>query len=487
MPGLPAGVDSVTFEDLRERYEAGHVVVFAGAGVSVAAGLPTWKRLGELLVERMRALGKPDADVAEAEGLVARGELISGLSAARLSLRREFDLAVARHLDDTGKDPPELAQAIAGLKPKLAGVVTTNLDHFVEDALGSGWRAILKPVDDLVQRTRYVFKAHGTLEDAETWVFVRDEYDQVMFGSTKWLALFDALYRARTLLFVGASLTDDDFGLTLGRIRALAGRNAPKHYAILPGPIGSLRREQLANAGIRLLVYENQSGSHREAVDVLRELAGGAGGAGQVAGVGPAAAATPGPGQGVHPGPAAATPGLGQVASPKATPGFAATPAPGRGPTAGTGQVNVYISAAEADKRFRERLVEQLSPLEKAGLVRVSHAGQVRPGDDRKKTMGAMLSRAQIVLPLLSSDYTASAEQELELASALTRADSGQAIVIPVLARPCLWQMALRGRDLQPLPASGKPLSTSSSLDDALVEVVLGVQDVAAGLQKKAP
>ncbi len=483
MPGLPAGVDSVTFEDLRERYEAGHVVVFAGAGVSVAAGLPTWKRLGELLVERMRALGKPDADVAEAEGLVARGELISGLSAARLSLRREFDLAVARHLDDTGKDPPELAQAIAGLKPKLAGVVTTNLDHFVEDALGSGWRAILKPVDDLVQRTRYVFKAHGTLEDAETWVFVRDEYDQVMFGSTKWLALFDALYRARTLLFVGASLTDDDFGLTLGRIRALAGRNAPKHYAILPGPIGSLRREQLEKAGIRLLVYENQSGSHREAVDVLRELAGGAG-----PGAGVGVGATPGSGQVVNQGPGVApTPNLGQRATPKATPALAATPAPARGPTAVTGRVNVYISAAEADKRFRERLVEQLSPLEKAGLVRVSHAGQVRPGEDRKKTMGAMLSRAQIVLPLLSSDYTASAEQELELASALTRADSGQAIVIPVLARPCLWQMALRGRDLQPLPASGKPLSTSSSLDDALVEVVLGVQDVAAGLQKKAP
>lgn len=472
MPGLPAGVDRVTFEDLRERYEAGHVVVFAGAGVSVAAGLPTWKRLGELLVERMRALGKPDADVAEAEGLVARGELIGGLSAARLSLGREFDLAVARHLDDAGKDPPALAHAIAGLKPKLAGVVTTNLDHFVEDALGSGWRAIVKPVDDLVQRTKYVFKAHGTLGDAETWVFVRSEYDQVMFGSTKWLALFDALYRARTLLFVGASLTDDDFGLTLGRIRALAGRNAPKHYAILPGPIGSLRRDQLEKAGIRPLVYENQSGSHQEAVEVLRELAGGAV---QASGAGVAAAPA-----------VAATPGLGQMAPPKATPGLAAAPAPARAPTAATGQVNLYISAAAADERFLKRLVEQLKPLEDAKLVRVSHAGQVRPGEDRRKTMGAMLSRAQIVLPLLSSDYTASAEQEQELASALTRADSGEAVVIPVLARPCLWQMALRGRDLQPLPASGKPLSTSASLDDALLEVVVGVQGEATRLQKKA-
>ena len=182
----------------------------------------------------------------------------------------------------------------------------------------------------------------------------------------------------------------------------------------------------------------------------------------------------------------AATPGLGQMAPPKATPGLAAAPAPARAPTAATGQVNLYISAAAADERFLKRLVEQLKPLEDAKLVRVSHAGQVRPGEDRRKTMGAMLSRAQIVLPLLSSDYTASAEQEQELASALTRADSGEAVVIPVLARPCLWQMALRGRDLQPLPASGKPLSTSASLDDALLEVVVGVQGEATRLQKKA-
>ncbi len=476
MPGLPAGVDRVIFDDLKERYEAGQLVVFAGAGVSAAAGLPMWKRLGELLVERMRALGKPAADVTEAEGFVAKGDLIAGLSAARLSLSREFDIAVARHLDDTGKDPPEVAHAIAALAPKLAGVVTTNLDHFVEDALGRGWRAITKPVDDLVTRTRFVFKAHGTLEDPETWVFVRDEYDHVMFGSTKWLALFDALYRARTLLFVGASLTDDDFGITLGRIRALAGRNAPKHYAILPGPIGPARRDQLERAGIRLMVYENQSGNHREVVDILRALAG-------TSSVQPTPV-TPPANRPPANRPSANSPPAMPAASAPSTPG----PASALAGTV-TGPVHIYISAAAADAAFLEKLVSQLVPLERAGLVRVSHAGRphVNAGDHAKQVTGALLSRARILLPLLSADYSSSPDHEQELSAALKRWDAGTAVVIPILVRPHLWDVVLDGRDIGVLPANKKPLSTWSNIDAALAEVVGSVKDVATRLQKKGP
>jgi hypothetical protein len=455
------GVDEVVFEDLKKQYDARNVVVFAGAGVSAGAGLPTWKRLADGLVERMRQTNKPAEAIAEAEDFIRQGNLVHAMSAARSALRIEFDRELERRLDDETHDVPAVAKAIADLGPKLAGVVTTNLDRLLERALGGGWPAIVKPVADLVQRPRYIFKPHGTIDDADTWVFTRDEYDQAMFGSPALQDLFAALYRARTLLFVGASLTDDDFGLTLGRIRALAGRNPPTHYAILPGPIGPSRREQLEKAGIRLLVYENKSGTHHEVVEILQALAG-------VATASPSAPLTS-----ASPPVAAPTAAVAAVASkPPALSKKAAPSAP----------IDVYLSAAPKDVALRDRLDQQLAFLERANLVRVEHEGDVRPGSDRKKVARAALDRARIVLLLLSAEYLASADHEEEMQLALARADAGKAIVVPVVLRPCLWQLAFGARELQPLPDGGKPVTTWANQDEALQSIVLGVKALAATL-----
>jgi hypothetical protein len=54
-----AGPRDPALDELREAYESGQLIVFAGAGVSAAAGLPGWKRLVELLAERARSRKAP--------------------------------------------------------------------------------------------------------------------------------------------------------------------------------------------------------------------------------------------------------------------------------------------------------------------------------------------------------------------------------------------------------------------------------------------
>jgi hypothetical protein len=455
--GLPAGVDAIVFEDLKREYDQGRVAVFAGAGVSAAAGLPTWKGLAERLVERMRQMGKPQASVDEAADFVQRGLLVEAMSAARLSLGREFDRELRRHLDDDGRGVPEAAAALAALAPKLAGVITTNLDRLLERAFGGQWPPILDPVQDLLQRPRYIFKPHGTIDNADTWVFTRDEYDLAMFGSQRLQDLFSALYRARTLLFVGASLADDDFGLTLSRVRALAGRNAPTHYAILPAPVGPVRREQLERAGLRLLVYENRSGSHREVVEILSALAG------VPVKNSPAVSPPPSHAPAVSsPTPAAALPAM-------VTPASTATKAP-----ATAGPVDIFISASSRDAVWRDRLAQQFVAYERTKVVRIAHEGLVRAGEDRARALRAFLDRARIVLLLLTADYLASNEQEQERQAALQRADADGVAVIPVYLRPCTWKPLFGGRDIKPVPE--KAITTFGNAEEALSLVVEAVE-----------
>jgi SIR2-like domain/TIR domain len=461
--GLPPGVDAVAFDDLKKEYAAGKVVVFAGAGVSAGAGLPSWKGLAEALVERMRQTGKAQDAIDEAADFLKQGNLIHALSAAESSLRIEFSREVKRRLDDAGRNVPAVAQAIAGLEPKLAGVVTTNLDRFLERAFGGSWPPILQPVADLLQRTRYIFKPHGTIDDASGWVFTRSEYDQVMFGSPALQDLFSALYRGRTLLFVGASLTDDDFGLTLGRIRALAKHNPPTHYAILSGPIGPTRRRHLEDAGIRLLVYENKSGAHHEVVDILHELAGL-----PVQASPPVAAPqpmAPQPAAKAHP---AAAPVVGNVAAQRP----AAMPAK---------RVDVFLSAAPKDSVLRDRLAAQLKPLEAKGLIRVSHEGGIHAGANTQETIRRYIDDAKLVLLLVSPDYLASSEHNEQAERALAHASKGRSLVAPVILRACAWDLADFGA-LKPLPSDGKPIASRSDPDAALLEVVAGVRALLGAL-----
>ncbi|MDC0676995.1 hypothetical protein [Sorangium atrum] len=62
-------------QDLRKAYESGQLVVFAGAGVSAAAGLPGWQKLTEQMVARLRVSGAravPACLHAIAKGEIAR-------------------------------------------------------------------------------------------------------------------------------------------------------------------------------------------------------------------------------------------------------------------------------------------------------------------------------------------------------------------------------------------------------------------------------
>jgi hypothetical protein len=262
--------------ELRARFQAGAVVVFAGAGISLSGGLPSWAALVSRLRGHPRARGAAAEARAEIDTLVQERKLIDALTALEACLgRAELCAVVEAALDDASiAAVPEAAMALAALGPRLRAVLTTNLDRFLERAFAGAWPMFPRATADVVQRSRYILKLHGTLEDRSTWVLTRAEYDRAMHADPLLRRAFDALYAQATLLFVGYGLADDDLDLALGWVRALAGGQAPRHFALMPaGCMGPSRRRQLEDAGVRIVEYATPGGSHEEMVRVLRSLA----------------------------------------------------------------------------------------------------------------------------------------------------------------------------------------------------------------------
>jgi hypothetical protein len=271
----PLTLTDPALEELAEAYDSKNLIVFVGADVSTAAGLPSQEGLVALLLRRALARGAPQSTLDEVTLLAHRNRYPDALSAAEHALgAQDFGAAVERALDDDSHPVPDLAHAIAALAPKLRAVLTTNLDGLLERAFGGKWRAIARGTGDIARRRGYILKLHGTLIEHETWVLTRAQYDHAMYADPQLQGAFSALFNTCPILFVGYGLADDDLDFVLGRVRALAGSAAPRHFAlVVADTVTPFRRSQLDQGGIRLIAYDNPDGKHEAVIAVLRGLA----------------------------------------------------------------------------------------------------------------------------------------------------------------------------------------------------------------------
>ncbi|WP_438040694.1 SIR2 family protein [Sorangium sp. So ce128] len=456
-------MDEEILEQLRERYTSGNLIVFAGAGVSAAAGMPTWKQLAEKLRDRARRRSADPAVIDEIQQYISSNQLINALSAARLALGpQDFNWTVDKELDDTGRDVPELARAIAALKPKLKAVLTTNIDRFLERAFQGEWRMVDRPAGDVAMDRCFILKLHGTLRAWDTWVFSRDQYDRAIFGSPLLQDAFGALYRTHSILFVGFGLADDNIDQTLARVRALSGGQPPMHFALLPKGVPPFRRRLLEESGVRLIVYENQAGDHAEVAQILLGLD---------AAPSPVLTAT-------------WSQGPGSIGSIRDILPVCPSPAPQAGPLphAAPRPVRVFFSYASRDEELLARLEAQMTPLRREGLIALWHSGKIGAGEDTERAIGEQLEAADLILLLVSASYLASEQGDAQVARAMERRAAGQAVVVPILLRPCDWETT-RFAELQAVPRDKKPVTKWPDEDEAFLQVVREIRAVVTKLR----
>jgi TIR domain len=145
--------------------------------------------------------------------------------------------------------------------------------------------------------------------------------------------------------------------------------------------------------------------------------------------------------------------------------------------------IEVFFSYAREDKALRNKLATHLSLMQHQGIIKAWYDGNIIGGTAWEKELLDHLDSARMILLLVSSDFLASTySYETELALAMERHKKGEAIVIPIILRPCDWHGAPFGK-LQALPEDAKAITKWEDQDDAFLSVAKGIR---AAVQKLA-
>lgn len=186
--------------ELGELARSGQLALFLGAGVSMAAGLPSWKGLIDEL-----AAGAPGLDPEDLKGLteVDQAELI----------QREDESGFAKRVAKIAKrvgQPSLLHALLAGLD--VSQVVTTNYDRLYERAVKATGRSVdsVMPWVSAVGAGRWILKLHGDVEHPKMIVLTRRHMVRYDASNRPSAALLQSLLLTRKLLMVGVSLKDDN-------------------------------------------------------------------------------------------------------------------------------------------------------------------------------------------------------------------------------------------------------------------------------------
>jgi hypothetical protein len=235
----PQDVDLVeSARKLAEQAINSQLVLFIGAGVSVGAGLPTWRDLlrevavkdakfNEDALERLAKKDLRDQATILERRLESQPETLKAAVASRL---KSHCYALSHGL-------------LASLPSKEA--VTTNFDELFETAWRTGKRSLAILPDSTVDTGgRWLLKLHGTVTKSQKLVLTRSDYLDMPRQYGALMGLVQGLLMMRHMMFVGYSLQDEDFHELIHEVRAAQG---DKKTLKLGGTVLTLHEDELDN------------------------------------------------------------------------------------------------------------------------------------------------------------------------------------------------------------------------------------------------
>ena len=147
--------------------------------------------------------------------------------------------------------------------------------------------------------------------------------------------------------------------------------------------------------------------------------------------------------------------------------------------------VDLFYSYAHEDEPLRDELDGHLALLRRKGVIRPWHDRGIVPGQQWDEAIDAQLTRADLILLLVSKDFLNSDYiWGKELAVAIARAERGDASVVPVLLRAVDIEDAPFAK-LQGLPTDLRPVTSWPNRDEAWTDVAKGIRRTVEGIQKR--
>lgn len=143
---------------------------------------------------------------------------------------------------------------------------------------------------------------------------------------------------------------------------------------------------------------------------------------------------------------------------------------------------HVYVAYSHADQKFFEQLQEHITAHRRAGLFDGFDHWKVSAVDRPTGTISESLEKADVMLLLISATFLASPYTfGAELARALEMHESGQIALLPVVVRPCDWDIAPFG-GLRALPEGGGAVVSWNHAEEAWASVARSLRTLLAHL-----
>jgi predicted ATP-binding protein involved in virulence len=269
-------------DDLVKACLANECVLYAGAGLSNQAGLPTWRtQISDILewaikngyVEK-RFAGPLREAIRFGDLDSVADSIISGLGTNVAALS---DYLLKRYVSPKGR-LPEAHRVLH--KIPFSAVLTTNYDDllgrtFSEEAASRIYtpQHTEQLLTVLSKREFFTLKLYGALEQPDSVIFAPAQYRAAIAENVLFSQFMESLFFSRTLLFIGASLAGIEDYLSGLKFRGMD--TAPRQHYVLVDVLGSawqVKAEILKRRyNITVLPYK-ASRDYPEVIDFLELL-----------------------------------------------------------------------------------------------------------------------------------------------------------------------------------------------------------------------
>ncbi len=143
----------------------------------------------------------------------------------------------------------------------------------------------------------------------------------------------------------------------------------------------------------------------------------------------------------------------------------------------------LFFSYSHKDEALRDQLETQLIMLKRQGIIETWHDRRISVGEEVDGAISVHVEQDDIIALLVSPDFLASNYcYDIEMARAMERHESGDAVVIPIILRPCEWQAAPFGK-LLAAPTDARAVTQWPDKDEAFLNVTRSIRGAAEKLR----